>query len=538
MLYFPTWKKVSVLLVCLFGIAFAAPNLLSEDQAASLPSWLPHKQINLGLDLQGGAHVLFDVDVDGVIEERLAAIRDEARVVLRAAKVGYTGLGVRAGTVQLTLRERDQFEAALQELNSLATQVAINPLSGVSGSDIEIELNDQSGLVTLRISEADAEGRKARAVEQTIEIVRRRVDALGTTEPNIQRQGTDRILVQVPGLASADELIGIVGKTAKLNFRLVDVTTSVADAQRGRLPPGTELVPGDPDVGDGIVRQYVLQTRIMVAGEHLVDAQPTYSDGQPVVSFRFDSIGAQRFGAATAANVGRPMAVVLDGMVISAPRINSPILGGSGIITGGFTVKEANDLAILLRAGALPADLKVAERSTVGPELGADSIAAGKVAAVIGFGLVVIFVGLSYGAFGLIANISLFVNLALIAGVLSLMQATLTLPGIAGIVLTIGMAVDANVLIFERIREELRNGKTPISAVDTGYAKAIGTILDANITTLIAAVILFALGSGPIKGFAVTLSIGIVTSVFTAFTLSRLMVSTWILRTKPKTLVV
>ncbi len=538
MLYFPTWKKVSVLLVCLFGIAFAAPNLLSEDRAASLPGWLPNQQINLGLDLQGGAHVLFDVDVDGVIEERLEAIRDEARVVLRAARVGYTGLSVRGGTVQLTLRERDQFETAREQLNSLATQVAINPLSGVSGTDIEIELDDQSGRVTLRISEADAEGRKVRAVEQTIEIVRRRVDALGTTEPNIQRQGSDRILVQVPGLASADELIGIVGKTAKLNFRLVDVTTSVADAQRGRLPPGTELVSGDPNVGDGIVRQYVLQTRIMVAGEHLVDAQPTYSEGQPVVSFRFDSIGAQRFGAATAANVGRPMAVVLDGMVISAPRINSPILGGSGIITGGFSVKEANDLAILLRAGALPADLVVAERSTVGPELGADSIAAGKVAAVIGFGLVVIFVGLSYGAFGVIANISLFVNLALIAGVLSLMQATLTLPGIAGIVLTIGMAVDANVLIFERIREELRNGKTPLSAVDTGYARAIGTILDANITTLIAAVILFALGSGPVKGFAVTLSIGIVTSVFTAFTLSRLMVATWLLRTKPQTLVV
>lgn len=535
MLYFATWKKVVVLMISGLGIVFAAPNLLSEDMANSLPSYLPSDQINLGLDLQGGAHVLFEVDVDGVIAERLAGIRDDARIALRSAKVGYTSLGVRGDTVQLTLRERAQYETALEQLDGLTTQIA-GPLGGLGGRDIEIELDELTGHVTMRMTDADKEARKARAVEQTIEIVRRRVDAMGTTEPNIQRQGSDRILVQVPGLGSADELIGIVGKTAKLNFRLVDVTTNVADARNGRLPPGTELVDSEPDSITGAVQQYVLHTRIMVAGEHLVDAQPTYSEGQPVVSFRFDTVGGQRFAQATSANVGRPMAVVLDGKVISAPRINSPIVGGSGIITGGFSVKEANELAILLRAGALPADLTSVERSTVGPELGAESIAAGKFAAVIGFTLVIIFVGVSYGMFGVIANISLFVNLALIAGVLSLMQATLTLPGIAGIVLTIGMAVDANVLIFERIREELRNGKTPLSAVDAGYSRALGTILDANITTLIAATILFALGSGPVKGFAVTLSIGIVTSVFTAFTLSRLMVSTWMLRTKPQTL--
>ncbi|MCS5605433.1 MAG: protein translocase subunit SecD, partial [Alphaproteobacteria bacterium] len=380
--------------------------------------------------------------------------------------------------------------------------------------------------------------RRRSAIEQSIEIVRRRIDELGTREPTIQRQGQDRILVQVPGLQDPERLKSILGKTAKMVFRLVDLTTSPAEILAGgRTPPGSELLESDERNPDGTpMDMYVVRKRVMVSGDTLVDSAATFQDNMPVVSFRFDSVGAKRFGDATKKNVGKPFAIVLDKRVISAPVIREAIMGGTGIISGNFTVQEVQDLALLLRAGALPAPLKILEERTVGPSLGADSVAAGKIACVIAFIAVMVFMVLSYGLFGLAADIALLINLFLILGTLSILQATLTLPGIAGIVLTIGMAVDANVLVFERIREEIRTGKTPFAAMEAGYQRALGTILDANITTLIAAVILFAMGSGPIKGFAVTLGIGILTSVFTAVVVTRMMLVFWLRRTRPAAL--
>ena len=368
---------------------------------------------------------------------------------------------------------------------------------------------------------------------QSLEIVRRRIDEVGTREPTIQRQGENRILVQVPGEKDPESIKRLLGQTARLTFHLVDLDTSVEQALAGNLPPGSELLPSDEGDRTGGAGQYVVRKRVEVSGESLVDAQPTYYQNQPVVSFRFDSVGGRKFGNITRDHVGELLAIVLDGRVISAPRIDEPILGGSGIIRGSFTVQEANELAVLLRAGALPAPLEIVEERTVGPDLGADSIEAGKVASVIGFVLVVLAMGLYYGLFGVFAGIALVVNLILIIAALSVLQATLTLPGIAGIVLTMGMAVDANVLIFERIREEVRVGRPPMSAIDAGYREAMRTIIDANLTTLIAAVLLYAFGSGPVRGFAVTLGIGIITSMFTAITFTRLLMATWFRRTRP-----
>jgi preprotein translocase subunit SecD len=369
--------------------------------------------------------------------------------------------------------------------------------------------------------------------------VRKRIDETGVREPTIQRQGDDRILVQLPGLDDPERVKQLLGKTAKMSFHLVDHRVSPSDALRGNVPPGTKILPSIDEIGsDGRPRVYAVRKRVMVSGDNLIDAQPTIDqrDNQPVVSFRFDASGGKRFGDVTQANVNRPFAIVLDGTVISAPVIREPILGGSGIISGNFTTQTAQDLALLLRAGALPAPLTILEERSVGPGLGADSIAAGKIASIIGLVAVIIFMVVVYGLFGAMADVALAVNMLLIGGALSLMQATLTLPGIAGIVLTIGMAVDANVLIFERIREEVRVGRTPISAVDAGYSRAITTIIDANVTTLIAAILLYIFGSGPVRGFAVTLAIGIVTSMFTAIMLTRLLVVTWLRRTRPQSL--
>ena len=376
------------------------------------------------------------------------------------------------------------------------------------------------------------------AVQQSIEIVRRRVDETGTREPTIQRQGDDRILVQLPGLDDPERIKRLLGKTAKMTFHLIDNRNSVEAAKAGRMPPGSRLLSSDDVDSNGQSRMYLIRKRIMVSGDTLIDSQPS-TDGrtnEPVVTFRFDTAGAKRFGLATSKNVGKLFAIVLDGKVISAPVIREPILGGSGQISGSFTFQSAQDLALLLRAGALPAPLTILEERSVGPGLGADSIAAGKIASILGMIAVLVFMAAAYGLFGFMADVALVVNMVLILGVLSFLQATLTLPGIAGIVLTIGMAVDANVLVFERIREEVRSGRTPISAVDTGYSRAFTTIMDANLTTLIAALLLYVFGSGPVRGFAVTLSIGIVTSMFTAIMLTRLLVVTWLRRTKPKVL--
>jgi preprotein translocase subunit SecD len=375
------------------------------------------------------------------------------------------------------------------------------------------------------------------AVDQSIEIVRRRVDETGTKEPSIQRQGTDRILLQLPGIDDPQRVEQLLGRTAKMTFRLVDMNASIEDARRGRLPPGTELLPSEEREA-GQFRQYVVQRRAMVSGDMLTNAQAGNNSqtGEWVVNFRFDSNGARRFGDVTKANVGRLFAIVLDGKVISAPVIREAILGGSGQISGSFTAQSANDLALLLRAGALPAPLNVLEERTVGPDLGSDSIRAGTIACIIGYLLICVLMVVGYGFFGLIANVALLMNLIITLAVMSVLQATLTLPGIAGLVLSLAMAVDANVLIYERMREETALGRTPFSAVDAGFSRAFLTILDSNLTTLIAAVLLYAFGSGPVRGFAVTLSIGIIASMFTAISLTRLIVVFWLKRARPAAL--
>lgn len=518
MLQFPTWKILLVVLVCLLGVVYAAPNLFERDAFGDVPTGVPGRQINLGLDLQGGSYLLLEVDAEVVVQERLEAVVEIARRELRDANIGYLGLGVQGDAASFRVREPGDLERA-RELAGDFEQ----------GTDVSTE----GDRVSIRLTEETVAEITRNAVQQSIEIVRRRVDETGTREPLIQRQGESRILIQLPGVDNPERIKALIGQTAKLTFQLVDPTASAQEALDGRVPPGSELLPSADNQGPS---HYVVKRRIMVSGENLVDAQPSFQDNQPVVSFRFDSLGGRRFGQATTENVGRPFAIVLDDKVISAPVIREPILGGTGVISGSFSVQEAQDLALLLRAGALPAPLTVLEERTVGPGLGADSIAAGKVASVVGLLLVIAFMVVAYGLFGIFANIALLLNIGIILGALSALQATLTLPGIAGIVLTIGMAVDANVLVFERVREELDNGRSPINALDAGYRRAFTTIIDSNLTTLFAAVFLFALGSGPVKGFAVTLGIGIMTSMFTAVMVTRLFVAVWARRARPATL--
>lgn len=534
MLHFARWKIIMVLLVSLGGILMALPNLFSPKSLEAIPQWLPHNQINLGLDLQGGAHLLYQMDEKELVQDWLKDIRGEARDLLRREKIGNTARIVAANkAVSVRLRKEEDAERAMTALQDMSVPLAGGLVfTGQQGNNIDLS-RGEGGQIFLTITEQGLFQRIGAAIEASIETVRRRIDAFGTTEPTIQRQGRDRILVQVPGVKDVARLKSLVGETGKLEFKMVDTQSDVQQAlQTGRPPAGRDLVQSE----DGYSSAYLLLSRAMVTGESLVDAQPGFDQrtNEPVVTFRFDTAGARRFGKATQENVGRPFAIVLDKKVISAPVIREPILGGTGQISGNFTVQAANDLSVLLRSGALPAKLTILEERTVGASLGADSIAAGKIAALIGLTAVVGFILISYGLFGIFANIALAVNIALIMGLLSTLQATLTLPGIAGIVLTIGMAVDANVLIFERIREEIRAGKSVIAAIDSGYSRALGTILDANITTFIAALVLFWLGSGPIRGFAVTLSIGIVTSVFTAFTVTRLMVAQWVRIKRPQ----
>ncbi|MBO6725224.1 MAG: protein translocase subunit SecDF [Rhizobiaceae bacterium] len=530
MLYFSRWQSILIWLCVLVGIAFAVPNLLPQSTRDALPDWSPKQPLTLGLDLRGGSHILLQIDRDSLLEDRLDTVRDDVRSLLRDARIGYTGLSASGTSVQVRVRDAGDIEAAKEALTGM-----VEPIStGVFGAGVITELEftePEPGLFRYTLTGEGINYRVVSAVSQSIEVVSRRVNELGTTEPIIQRQGDDRILVQVPGLDDPQRLKDILGQTAKLTFRFVDQTMSAEDALQGRPPAGTEILysPDDPPI------PYLIETRVIVSGENLVDAQATFDSrtNEPVVSFRFDNQGATRFGQATQQNVGRLFAIVLDEEVISAPQIREPILGGTGQISGNFTVQSANDLAVLLRAGALPADLTIVEERTVGPSLGADSIAAGEFAAIIASIGVVVFMVLAYGTLGIIANIALAANVAIIIGVLSGLGATLTLPGIAGIVLTIGMAVDSNVIIFERVREERANGRSLVQSLDAGFRNAMSTIIDANVTTFIAAAIMFYLGSGPIRGFAVTLAIGIVTTVFTAFLLTRWLIAVWLRRTKP-----
>ncbi|MBX9739233.1 MAG: protein translocase subunit SecD [Beijerinckiaceae bacterium] len=520
MLRFARWKVASIVAMSLISFLLIVPSVLSpsarESLQNSLPRWVPVKPIVLGLDLQGGAHLLLEVDSGDVTRTQVNNLRDDVRRILREENVRITGgIGAQGRTIQFRVAEAADRARALPKLRQLGAPTGVSALGTPNAPTFEVTENSD-GLIQITVTEAGINDRVRRAVDQTIEVLRRRVDALGTTEPNIQRQGADRVLVQVPGLQDTNRLKEILGTTAKLEFRLVadaggnpaDVDNLEQTDQPGRLP---------------------VEKRVMVEGEDLTDAQPGFDQrtGEPVVNFRFNIRGGQRFGEVTSANVGRPFAIVLDNKVISAPRILGPITGGSGQISGRFTVEQANNLSILLRAGALPAKLSIVEERTVGPGLGQDSIDAGKRAAYLAAFLVCVYMLTTYGVFGIFANIALAVHIALIFAGLILLSATLTLPGIAGIVLTIGIAVDANVLIYERIREEFRNGRSIITALDSGFKRAFATIIDSNSTSMVAAIILYFLGSGPVRGFAVSFGLGILTSVVTAVTMTRMMIALW-----------
>ncbi|MES5483267.1 protein translocase subunit SecD [Bradyrhizobium sp. INPA03-11B] len=531
MLYFTRWRALGIILTALVVCLCAVPNFFPEAQVKTWPTWAQRRLV-LGLDLQGGSYLLLEVDSNYVKKDKLEQVRDDARKALRDAKIQFTGgVQIRNDAVEARITKEADVPAALTKLREVA-----QPIGGLLGSSgqRDVDVTDAGGgLIRLTVSQPAMIERMRKTIEQSIQIVERRVNELGTVEPLIQRQGTDRILVQVPGLQDPTHLKELLGKTAKMEFRMVDTSVSADQAQQGRVPPDSELLmsASPPPV------PYVVKKQVLVSGGELSDAQPGFDQrtGEAIVSFKFNTSGARKFAQATADNVGQPFAIVLDNKVISAPVIREPITGGQGQISGSFTVQSANDLAILMRAGALPAPLTVVEERTVGPGLGQDSIEKGELAAYVGSILVIVFMLITYRLFGVFANIAVAINVAMIFGLLSLLNATLTLPGIAGIVLTVGIAVDSNVLIYERIREELRGGRNAISAIDAGFKRALATILDSNITTFIAAAVLFYIGTGPVRGFAVTLGIGIITTVFTAFTLTRLIVAAWVRWKRPQT---
>ena len=551
MLHIDLWKRVLIWLVCAAGLLLALPNAFYtrveqsndalaaielggetpalREQAGQWPGWMPSGLVNLGLDLRGGAHLLAEVQVADVYAARMQAMWPEIRDALRPERATVGTIRLQPSPedeIRIRISKPDGMARALEVVRGLARP--IQSLTGIGSNDIEVQVKD--GLIIVTLSDAEKVASDDRTVRQALEIIRRRIDAVGTREPTIQRQGGDRILIQVPGIGSASELKLIIGTTAKLTFNAVAGRGSNKDAVPG---VGNKLIASLDE--DGVY--YTVESAPVVTGEELTDAQPSFDqNGRPAVSFRFNTSGARKFGDYTLENIGSPFAIVLDDKVISAPTIQSHIPGGSGIITGRFSVEETTNLAVLLRAGALPAKLTFLEERTIGPELGQDSIDAGKIATLIAFAAVLVFMALSYGLFGLFANIALILNIALIFGLLSSIGATLTLPGIAGIVLTVGMAVDANVLVFERIREELKTARGPSRAIELGYEKALSAILDANITTFITAVILFAMGSGPVRGFAITLGLGILTSVFTAIFVTRVMIVMWFDYRRPKTI--
>jgi len=551
MLQIDLWKRIVIWGVVALGLLMALPNAFytrveghndalaeieamgatdaREEAAAAWPGFMPSGLVNLGLDLRGGAHLLAEVQVDDVYEARMEALWPELRDALRPERATI-------GTIRLQPSDPDELVVRISEPDGIARAVEVarglaRPVTSLTGAGAQdLEVAGEGDLLRVTLSEAERLATDERTVRQSLEIIRRRIDEVGTREPTIQRQGSDRILIQVPGIGSAAELKEIIGTTAQLTFQPVVGRGASAEDNAG---VGNEILPSLDEEGV----YYTLETAPVVTGEELVDAQPSFDqNGRPAVSFRFNPSGARKFGDYTAENIGNPFAIVLDDEVISAPVIQSHIPGGSGIITGNFTVEESTQLAVLLRAGALPAELIFLEERTIGPELGADSIVAGQIATIVAFVAVLVFMVLSYGLFGVFANVALIINIGLIFGLLSTIGATLTLPGIAGIVLTVGMAVDANVLVFERIREELRGGKGPARAIELGYEKALSAIVDANITTFITAVILFAMGSGPVRGFAITLGLGIMTSVFTAIFVTRLMIVLWFERRRPKTI--
>ena len=550
MLQFPLWKRIIIWGICALGFLTALPNAFYgrverhndalariaatgaatpelEADAALWPEFLPSGIVNLGLDLRGGAQLLAEVQVADVYKARMDGLWPEMRKALAEdrAELGPPPPPPSApDALRIQIEQPEAMAKAIEIAKGLSSPVVT--LTGVGQRDLAVRGEGNQLVITL--SDAERAATDARTMQQSLEIIRRRVDGSGTREPSIQREGADRILIQVPGIGSASELKALIGTTAQLTFHPVVGRTSNANEI---APPGDVIYPSLDEKGV----YYILDATPVVTGEELVDARPEFDqNGRPAVGFRFNTTGARKFGDYTGANIGQLFAIVLDKEVISAPRIQSHIAGGSGIITGNFTVEESTNLAILLRAGALPAKMTFLEERTIGPELGQDSIDAGRIAAIVGIVAVVAFMIAVYGLFGVFASVALGINIMLMFGTLSAIGATLTLPGIAGIVLTVGMAVDANVLVFERIREEMRTARGPARAIELGYEKAMSAIVDANITTFLTALILFMLGSGPVKGFAVTLVVGLVTSVFTAIYVTRFFVVAWFDRRRPK----
>ncbi|MBB3909665.1 protein translocase subunit SecD [Sphingomonas desiccabilis] len=525
MLDFPRWKVRAIWLGILVMVLLAVPSLLPERTRAQLPGWVPTPTINLGLDLAGGSYILLEAKTSDVATTRLEQMREQvATEMRRAPRVQIGDISTRGGRLSFMVRNVAQVDAAREKLLSITGGGA-----GLTGQrEWDIEVVDQTRFV---LTQTDAGLTQAvdRAMDDATDVVRRRIDELGTREPTIIRQGSNRIVVQVPGLDDPKALKDLLGKTARLEFKLVDTTADPAAVLRGDAPVGSQILRYQ-----GTGQPIAVKRNTIISGDQLADARQSYDqNGQPNVDITFDSVGGRRFATVTRENVNKPFAIIVDNQVISAPNINEPILGGRASIAGGFTVDGANQLAIALRSGKLPVDLTVVQESTVSPELGDDSIRAGILASVIAAVAVIAFMILTYGRFGIYATTAVVINVLVILAVMGMLNATLTLPGIAGFVLTIGTAVDANVLINERIREERRRGRSVIQSLELGYKEASRTIFEANVTHAIAGLIMLLLGSGPIRGFAVVLLLGIATSVFTAVTFTRMLVSGWVRKNRP-----
>ena len=509
MLNFSKIKIATILSVCILSCIYAAPSLAPHSTFSKI---LSNQKVNLGLDLRGGSQLMLEVDFDYYLKEQLNNLKEELKANFRDQAI-RTVPSINSNKIVFLLSDDEQKKAAKKIIKKLSERVDVNESAGqfeVYFSDLEIKTMEQN------------------LIKQSIEIVRKRIDESGTKEPTIQAQGADRILLQVPGVENSQEIKSILGKTAKMTFHHVSDKTFTGET--GGVDPELERL------SDYQGRSYLIKKEVVLSGDLLIDASATYHEGEPAVSFRFNDIGSRKFAQITKDNIGKFFAIVLDERVITAPRINTAINQGSGVISGNFTVAEANEVALLLRAGALPAPLKVVEERTVGPSLGSDSIRHGSVAALAGIAFVAFFMMFFYGFFGFIANIAMVINIISIVAILSIIGATLTLPGIAGIVLTMGMSVDSNVLIFERIKEELRAKKTILASVEQGFSQAFRTIIDANITTLIVAFFLYVFGNGSVKGFAVTLAIGIISSMFSAILLTRMMIALWLKNRRPKKL--
>ena len=526
MLDFPRWKIWAVCLTIALAIAFAIPSMFPKSEVAKWPAWAPRAQINLGLDLAGGSHLLLEADAADAAKQRIAAMEDTVATELRRQqpRIDIGDVSTSGGRLSFMVRNPAQVDAAVERLRELTKPVALT-----GNRDWDVAVVDSTRIVLTPTASGSAAALK-NAMSVARDVVRRRIDPQGTKEITVIGQGERRILVQVPGVEDPEALKALIGQTARLEFKLVDLTADPAQVAQGRAPAGSQVLPMAD--GSGMI---AVKRRVMVSGDQLTDAKQSFDqDGLPVVSITFNSAGARRFGRVTQENVGKPFAIILDDKVLSAPNINEPILGGQAQISGNFTVESANALAVSLASGKLPVKLNVIEERTVGPDLGKDSIRKGTIASIVATLAVIGFMLITYGRFGVYATAALIVNALMILGIMAIFNATLTLPGIAGFVLTIGAAVDANVLINERIREEQRRGRKILDAIETGYKEASTAIFDANITNTIAAALMMYFGSGPIRGFAVVLLIGIITSVFTAVNFTRMLVSLWVKSKRPR----